>query len=476
MAPLTSRSSRRRAVTDGDLALTAHLLRRAGFGAGRQELERYGAMDYEEVVEDLLHPERYPNEFTDLLDRYYEGEGVPSAAAKWIYRMVNTRRPLQEKMALFWHHVFATGWAKSEHGPASFGQIDTFRRVGMSDVRTILIELSRDPAMIFWLDNNENHKVEINENYGRELLELFSMGVGNYTEDDIKNAARAFTGWTFSQPIPLYPFGHYPTRFVYREDDHDDLEKRFLGETGHFNGEDIVEIIARQPATARFLSRHLYNFFVADEPQVPAWEQVPPGDPAAIESLVQGYMESNGDMRAVLRTLFNSDFFKTSQSAKVKSPTELVAGVIKLVGTYRFPQPGMLDYANAVTLMGQSLFDPPTVEGWHTGKEWIDGGTLNERVNFAVNEVADADKPGIRFIIDRIESAGEPLSPGELVAQCLELAGPVDVGEETRTGLLRYAEAGGPLDFASEAQPGDGESRVVRMIQLIVASRDYQFA
>ena len=135
-------------------------------------------MGYEEVVEDLLHPERHLDEFTDLLDRYYEGEGVPSAAAKWIYRMVNTRRPLQEKMALFWHHVFATGWAKSEHGPASFGQIDTFRRIGMSDVRTILIELSRDPAMIFWLDNNENHKTEINENYGRELLELFSMGVG----------------------------------------------------------------------------------------------------------------------------------------------------------------------------------------------------------------------------------------------------------------------------------------------------------
>ena len=133
--------------------------------------------------------------------------------------------------------------------------------------------------MIFWLDNNENHKTEINENYGRELLELFSMGVGNYNEDDIKNAARAFTGWTFSQPIPLYPFGHYPTRFVYREDDHDDSEKSFLGETGHFNGEDIVEIIARQPATARFLSRHLYNFFVADEPQVPAWEQMPPPGP-----------------------------------------------------------------------------------------------------------------------------------------------------------------------------------------------------
>jgi uncharacterized protein (DUF1800 family) len=463
-------------VTDSNLDLTAHLLRRAGFGAGREELEDYASMGYEEVVEDLLHPERHPDDFTDILDRYYEGEGVPSAAAKWMYRMVNTRRPLQEKMALFWHHVFATGWTKSEHGPASFTQIDTFRRVGMSNVRSILVELSRDPAMIFWLDNNENHKTEINENYGRELLELFSMGVGNYTEDDIKNAARAFTGWTFSQPIPLYPFGNYPTRFVYREDDHDDSDKTFLGQTGRFNGEDIIDIIAKQPATARFLSRHLYNFFVADEPQVPAWEQVPPHDPEAIETLMRAYGESGGDIRSILRSLFNSDSFKSARSKKVKSPAELVAGVIKLVGTYRFPRPGLLAYSEATTLMGQALFDPPTVEGWHTGKEWIDGGTLNERVNFAVNEVADATKPGVRAIIERLESQGQPLAPDEFVDQCLELTGPVSIGDDTRERLVRYAESSGDLGFGSEADSDASVSRTVRMIQLIVASREYQFA
>ena len=463
-------------MTDSNLDLTAHLLRRAGFGAGREELEEYASLRYEEVVEDLLHPERHPDEITDILDRYYEGEAIPSAAAKWIYRMVNTRRPLEEKMAFFWHHVFATGWAKSEHAPASFTQIDTFRRVGMSDVRSILVELSRDPAMIFWLDNNENRKTEPNENYGRELLELFSMGVGNYTEHDIKNAARAFTGWTFSQPIPLYPYGHYPARFVYREDDHDDSDKTFLGQTGRFNGEDIIDIIAKQPATARFLSRHLYNFFVADEPQVPAWEQVPPQDPEAIETLMRAHAESGGDIRYILRTLFNSDFFKDARSKKVKSPAELVAGVIKLVGTYRFPRPGLLTYAEATTLMGQRLFDPPTVEGWHTGKEWIDGGTLNERVNFAVNEVADATKPGVQSIIERLVSQGHALSPDEFVGQCLELTGPVSVGSETREGLVRYAESGGALGFASEEESDLSVSRIVRMIQLIVASRDYQFA
>lgn len=475
-------------MTESNRVLIAHLLRRAGFGTSFDDLQKYTSMGYEEVVEDLLDPEHFtPDIFrgqyafkdvnSDLLDRYYEGEGLTTCvAAKWIYNMVNTETPLKEKMALLWHHIFATGWTKSEHGPTSVAQIETFRQVGMTDIRTILITLSRDPAMIFWLDNNENHGDEINENYGRELLELFSMGVGNYTEDDIKNAARAFTGWTFTQPIPLYPFGHYPSCFVYREDDHDDGKKTFLGETGDFNGGDIIDIIAKQPATAKFISRHLYNFFVADEPQVPAWEQTAPIDPNAIEILMESYKDSNGDIRAILRTLFNADFFKSALLKKVKSPTELVTGVIKLVGTYRFPKPGMLAYAEATILMGQSLFDPPTVEGWHTGKEWIDGGTLNERVNFAVNEVSDPTKPGIRAVIDELKSEGRPLNHHEFVDRCLDLTGPVHVSDETRDGLIRYAESGGELNFASKEKSDLSTIRTVRMIQLIVASRDYQFA
>jgi uncharacterized protein (DUF1800 family) len=234
--------------------------------------------------------------------------------------MINTRRPLQEKMALFWHGVFATGWHKSEHTPSSALQIDTFRHNGLGDLRTILLDLSRDPAMLDWLDNTQNHKDAPNENYGREIMELFSMGVGNYTEQDIKNAARAFTGWTCAQPIPLYPYGFNPTTFVYCAEDHDDSVKTFLGETGRFNGEDIVNIIAKQPATARFISRHLYNFFVADEPQVPAWGSVPPQDPQAIDTLVQAYFDAGGHIRAVLRVLFNADFFKQARFQKIKSP------------------------------------------------------------------------------------------------------------------------------------------------------------
>ena len=467
-------------MSDNDLALVAHLMRRAGFGATRSELDEYVARGYDTVVEDLLHPERCPDIDEDILRRYYTNlcvwEPHQVRIGAWIYRMINTRRQLQEKMALFWHHVFATGFHKSEHPPSSGSQIETFRRNGLSDMRNILLDLSRDPAMIDWLDNHENHKDEINENYGRELLELFSMGVGNYTEDDIKEAARAFTGWTFRQPIPLYVNGHHPADFVYRPDDHDDSVKTFLGETGRFNGDDIVGIISRQPATARFISRHLYNFFVADEPQVPAWQTVPPQDPDAIETLVKAYFDSGGEMRSVLRVLLSSDFFKEALYKRVKSPTELVVGTVKLTGAHRFPEPGLVDLVTATAAMGQFLCNPPTVEGWHTGKEWIDAGTLNERVNFAADEMANLDRPGIREIIDAIGVEGKALEPEDLVNRCLDQMASMAVGHETRAALIAHARSRPELRFGTEAEREESASRISRMLQLIVSSTEYQYA
>ena len=462
-----------------DLALTAHLMRRAGFGATRAELEEYAQQSYEDMVEDLVHPERFPEVADDVVTRYWLELNNPDSVepwnTRWLYRMVNTERPLEEKMALFWHHVFATSVGKSEHGPSSKSQIDLFRRNAVSDMRTILVELARDPAMIHWLDNSENHSDQPNENWGRELLELFSMGVGNYTEQDIKTASRAFTGWTFIQPIPLDPYGRYPSEFIYREDDHDDSEKTFLGHTGRLNGEDIVDIIVDQPATARFISRHLYNFFVADEPQVPSWNDVSPRDPEAIDALCDSYFESNGDIRVMLRTLFNSDFFRDARFAKVKSPSELVAGTIKLAGTHTFPEPSLHGAPAAAGLMGQHLMTPPTVEGWHTGREWIDCGTLAERVNFAVNELADRSLPGLRAIADRLASEERPLTPDEFVDRTLDLVGPMSVERHTREALLDYANSGGDLRFDTDSAREESSARVARMVQFIVASVEYQF-
>ena len=464
-----------------DRALVAHLMRRAGFGATPAELDTLAQeQTYEDIVEDLVNPERFEELDEAYIDRYYSGEPVALHVGKWLYRMVNTRRPLEEKMALFLHHIFPVAWGKSEHGPSLYTEIAMFRRVGLMDMKTILLELSRDPAMIFWLDNNENHKDEINENYGRELLELFSMGVGNYTEDDIKAASRAFTGWTFRQPLSLYPNGHYPAEFEFLEDDHDYDSKTFLGETGDFDGEDIIDIIVKQPATARFVSRHLYNFFVEGELQVPSWKTEPAKNEDAIAQLSKVFLETGGDMRAVLKEMFNSDWFKAATSfKKVKSPTELIAGVLKQTGEFSYPVPGIQNFAitslngslveGPLAIMGQRLMNPPTVEGWHTGHEWIDSGTLSERVGFVERQFEDLSKPGVKDMVDRVGSLDD--DPSQLVDRCLDLLGSINVSEQTYDSLVAYAKELSSI----ENDDVEGSVGVHNLLQMTASTVDYQF-
>ena len=221
------------------------------------------------------------------------------------------------------------------------------------------------------------------------------MGVGNYTEDDVKEASRAFTGWSVGPSFPPYPYGRAASwEFLYDRTDHDSGDKIFLGQGGRLNGEDIMDIICRQPATSRFLARHLYNFFVADEPPVPQWGNTAPRDPQAIDILIGAYFDSEYDIRSMLRVLFNADFFKKASFAKVKSPTEVVVGAARLTKDFTFPSPNLIDLVRQCAYMGQELYDPPSVEGWHTGQEWIDSGTLVERVNFLSSQLGDYTKPG----------------------------------------------------------------------------------
>ena len=452
-----------------DLELMAHLMRRAGFGATRDELEAYVAKGYEATVEELLHPGD-SNIQRDIVDRYYiEIEDLRQATSTggwWLYRMINTANPLQEKMALFWHGLFATAYEKIMNGRAAATQIEMFRRHCLGDLRTILLALSRDPAMIIWLANDTNHKDAPNENYGRELLELFSLGVGNYTEEDVKSCTRAFTGWTIENFIPRYPWGAFPLEFEYRQDDHDDGDKEFLGHNGNFNGQDIIDIVVEQPATARFIAGKLYHFFVSDDA---APEE-------AIELLATTYIESKYDIRAVMGVLLRADFFKEARFTKVKSPIELVAGVLRLVGAFQEIEPGLMDAAVESAYIGQELLNPPTVEGWHTGKEWIDSGSLVGRVNFASDHVGNIEYPGVQAIIRRLASQGTSLSPEELVDGCLELIGPLKVGPNTRNPMVAQAHRGGEL--RSDTLEGRAELALLvgETLQLIVATREFQFA
>ena len=408
---------------------------------------------------------------------WFSQAGLEGQQEEWTFRMINSKRPLQEKIALFWHCVLVTGHAKCEYPKQQAMELDMFRTVGMGSFHELLKGLSKDPAMVFYLDNCMSHKGAINENWGRELLELFSLGVGmdgdfNYSEDDVKEAARAFTGWTVTNSVPRYPYGKYDAKFMFDPRDHDAEEKTFLGETGNFDGEDIVDIIVKQPATARFVARHLYNFFVADDVQVPAWKDTPPQDIEAIKMLEEEYFRSNYNITAMLRVLFKSDFFKNSTFSKVKSPAETVIGTLKLVGDFKFPRPGLDLMTMNIRYMGQDLLNPPTVEGWHTGREWIDSGTLVERINFTADQVGNINHSGVKNIINRLSSVGPVLTAEQLVEGCLENLGAYQLADETRKQLLEMAESDGEIRTDSEGFP----LQVGTMLQSIVATTEYLFA
>ena len=476
-----------------EVALMAHLLRRAAFGATRDELEGYVEKGYEATVEELLNPTDCGELPDDLIRRYHvdqsELRSRIGASAHWIYRMITTKCPLREKTALFWHRVFATAATKLIQARVVKSQIDMFREYGMGSFAELLIQLSRDPAMLMWLDNQDNHKDSINENYGREILELFSMGVGSYTEDDIKECARAFTGWSVVNPDYMSikmrnntarPYGYMAWQFEYDEDDHDHGEKHFLGETGDLNGEDVVEIICKQEATPRFIARHLYHFFVADEVPVPQWPHTEPRDPEAIGIMSKAYFDSGHNMKAMLRAMFNADFFKSEEArfARIKSPAELVVGTLRMAGGVEVPSSETYDAAKGSSYMGQDLLAPPSVDGWQGGVEWINTGAYVERINFASKALADARKPGLRSIIETIreDADGSPVTAERLVDMCLDLIGPMPVLESTRQGLISYARKWGDLSFVTDEVAAQAEKNIVAMLQLVVTTQEYQLA
>jgi len=472
-----------------EIKLMAHLMRRAGFGASRGRLDELVEQGYDETVESMLSAIDRPTRITDNLIRRYHPEysgmmGNQSPSGNWMYRMVSTDAPLREKVGLMWHGMFATGYSKLANGKVLHDQIRMFERHGMGSFKNLLMELSRDPAMIVWLDNSENHNGSVNENYGRELLELFSMGVGNYTEHDVKEAARAFTGWTIgnteymtlkSARDSVWPYGRLSFHFEYKEHDHDNGEKEFLGHKGNLNGEDIVDIICKQPATAAFLSRHMYSFFVADEPPVPEWPYKEPRDPEAIAALSKVYFDSDYNVEEMLRFLFKSELFKSEQARyqRVKSPAELVAGVLRLTGEFDRPKVDMNPTNLQSTYMGQWLLNPPSVEGWHWGTEWIDSGALVERVNFASERLGNIESPGVQTLIDRILSdSNGGLNAEELVERALDELSVGDISDKTRSALVEFAEV-----QVNQSDSGNaGPEQVANVLKLVGATPEFQRA
>ena len=451
--------------TRTDIRLVAHLMRRAAFGAPAWRLEQLAESPYEDLVDDLLDIDSKSRPEEDLLERFNaehaDEENNEFTGARWFYRMINSDRVLEEKVALFWHNRLATGIAKSNVNLMMRQHLKVLRDYGMGNYRTLLHQISHDPAMLWWLDQQMNHAGAVNENYGRELLELFSMGRGNYTEDDVKAAASAFTGWTHDQSIPRYPNGWWEFSFVFREDDHEYGEKTFLGRTGDLDGGDIVDEIVKQDATAQFIAANLHRFFVSDEP-----------DQKAIDVIAQSYFDSEYEMKPILRNLFHMDEFKNSVYDRIRWPAEHVANVVKVTGTLTDPyESGFKDLVRQSAMMGQELLNPPTVEGWHTGREWIDSGFLIERVNYASKVLGNPNTPGMRKIIERISEGRATISPTELVEGCLYELGCVELEPRTMSILLGDLESDEPI-----AIDDNFGTQVGQIMEMIVASREFQFA
>jgi uncharacterized protein (DUF1800 family) len=349
----------------------AHLLRRAGFGGRPEEvgsLQRLGAMG---AVDALLHPAGDDAAFVDYPDTtplFDPKTHNVTAQNWWLDRMLRTRRPLVEKMTLFWHGHFATSIRKV---PANLmvGQIDLFRSQSLGNFRTLLLGVSKDPAMLVWLDNRANNKVHPNENYAREVMELFALGLGNYTEDDVKNAARAFTGWTIDKT----------QNFVYKEALHDGEPKTFLGHTGNFGGEDIIDIIVAQPIHQRFICRKLLEFFVYSDPE-----------PALIEGLARTYALTGYDIAQTVGTILRSNVFFSTRAYRAlpKSPIEFTIGLLRFMNVAAVPG----DTIGWLSRMGQEPLAPPSVKGWDGGPTWINTATLLARFNY-VNRIVKAAPP-----------------------------------------------------------------------------------
>lgn len=452
----------------------SHLMRRIGFGGSKEEIDQLTNKSYDDAVDFLMDNSDENPVPTDLLRRYQidlsDVRSVNSSGAFWMYRLAHSKYPFDDKVALFWHRVFATGQNKLIQGKVMTTQIDMFKKHGLGSFENLLIELSKDPAMIMWLDNQDNHKDNINENYGREILELFSMGVGNYSEEDIKECSRAFTGWTVEN-MPYMaikmrnntarPFGYVAWQFKFDQNDHDFGEKEFLGEKGNFNGEDIVKIICKQKATAKYLARHIYHFFVKDELPVPQWPHEEPVDPDAVNFIMDSYFKNNYNIKETLRDLFKSKYFRNENIyyKRIKSPAELVVNSVRLSGGFEIPSEEVYKATISSGLMGQPLLNPTSVEGWQGGEEWINTGSVIERINFCSDVLGDSKKVLVRKILKR-----NPQKEDLLRISCEEL-GYFELHESTEKELISYINDN---EFKID------EEYVGILLKLIVSSREFQ--
>lgn len=417
----------------------AHLLRRAGFGGSPADVARTAGLSASGAVDALLHPSAPEPGFSDYPESgllYDPKKARQNVQLWWLDRMLRTNRPLAEKMTLFWHGHFATS-AQKVPPQHMVRQIDLFRAQGLGRFPALLSAVTRDPAMLIWLDNRYNYKAHANENYAREVMELFALGLGTYGEDDIKEAARAFTGWTVDRD----------GNALFDPKRHDDGPKTFLGKTGPFGADDVVAIVVSQPVHQRFLARKLLEFFVYSDPE-----------PELVEGLAQTYALAGFDLAKTVGTILRSNVFYSTRAYRAlpKSPLELAIGTLRYIGASAVPP--NLPYQLA--RMGQEPLLPPSVKGWDGGPAWINTSTLLARFNF-VNGLIAQTAPGKNGVA---AVAAPNVAPDALVARTgLDAArvaaalvgGAVqdDVTADVRATLIGYLDSAQPTAAMTNPLP-----------------------
>lgn len=444
-------------VDPWDIDKAAHLCRRAGFGAPREELREVLELGPERAVERFLkgNPEK-DEEFEKFFQMTLQGmmsfNYGPSLQGWWLFRMQNTPFPLREKMTLFWHGHFATSYHKVEEMRLMHQQNETIRAHAFGDFRDLTVAMSRDPAMLVWLDNETNNREKPNENYARELMELFTLGEGHYTEHDVREATRAFTGWH-----------RRDMEFFFNADAHDDGRKEILGRAGNFDGADVVDILIQQPQAKRHLAKKLLQFFVTPNPS----EDLITESAAVLR-------ENRLEIRWFLRTLLTSKAFYAPEAyrSKIKSPVEYTIGAVRdLDAVLAGPE-----IAEFMAGMGQELFGPPSVKGWDGETDWIASSAWLARGRFAEHFCQSPDQPSLGAHLPL--TAHVPLeesNPGAYVNYYLERLVQGEVSEETREELTRYMiqwdEHEEPEAFSREPDVRLNKSR--GLIRLILSLPEY---
>jgi uncharacterized protein (DUF1800 family) len=476
-----------------------HLLRRAGFGATPTELDYYAKLGLGGTIEELVDYTRIADDVDSNIGKpgfvqqssgaaFSPSTNINDARQRWLFRMVHSRRPLQEKMALFWHNHFATAYSKlagnlnapdptrmlaatkSESPGGIPGQLELFRNYALGNFRDLLVDVAKDPAMLVWLDGRTNTKTRPQENFAREIMELFTMGVGFYTEPDVYAGAKVFSGWNLERVgAGTDTNGYY--RFVYIAANHDTSAKTFsfpiytdgsktiparTAADGMKDGLDLINALARNPETGRRLARKLYGYMVSE---------VNPPDETLIEAMARAYLQNDFSIAAMVRVLLLSRQFYSNSNyfSRYSWPAEFVVRALKEVGYAGF---GLNNALGALINMGQQLFEPPDVAGWDLGQTWFSTGAMLARMNFA-SALTINQRTNIRDT-----ARGQGKTPDALLSFFLDRLTPAPFDRGTYDDLLAYLRSGGDWT-GSDAQllikaPG--------LLHLIVGSGEYQLS